>query len=78
MAAPSRTLPYAGMPVRIMHFGSEEPATVEEVRDDGRTLIVAGQVFTLRQVGAQYVREGEPSYGTRLAFSDAPAEAACG
>ena len=69
MTAPTRTLPYAGMPVRIMHFGTAEPSRVEEVRDGGRTLIVAGQEFTLRQVGAQYVRAGEPSYGTRLAFS---------
>ena len=71
MATPSRSLPYVGMPVRIMHFGTAEAATVEEVRDDGRTLVVNGELYTLRRVGAQYVRDGEPSYGTRLAFSDA-------
>jgi hypothetical protein len=52
-----------------MHFGSAEDAVVEEVRDDGRTLVVKGEPYTLRKVGAQYVREGEPSYGTRLALT---------
>ena len=69
MTKPSRILPYVGMPVRIMYFGTAEPATVEELRDDGRTLVVKGEPYTLRRVGAQYVRDGEPSYGTRLAFS---------
>ena len=68
MAKPSRKLPYAGMAVRIMRFGSSEEAVVEEVRDDGRTLVVNGEAYTLRLIGAQYVREGEPSYGTRLAL----------
>jgi len=56
------------MPVRIMHFGSDEDAVVEEVRDDGRTVVVNGEAYTLRQVNAHYVREGEPPYGTRLSF----------
>ena len=56
------------MPVRVMRVGAAEDATVEAVLDGGRTLVVAGERYTLRRVGAHYVREGEPSYGTRLAF----------
>ena len=54
------------MPVRIEHFGASEVARVERVLDDGRSLVVAGQTFTLRQMTGRYVREGEPYYGTRL------------
>jgi len=61
-------MPYAGMPVRVVHLGAVEPAVIEEVRDDGRTLVVAGECFTLRRVNGRFVREGEPPYGTRLAF----------
>jgi hypothetical protein len=54
------------MAVQVMRFGTVEPGVVEEVRDDGRTLVVAGDAYTLRPVNAHYVRDGEPSYGTRL------------
>jgi hypothetical protein len=54
------------MAVQVMRFGTVEAAIVEEVRDEGRTLVVSGETFTLRPVNAHYVRDGEPSYGTRL------------
>jgi hypothetical protein len=54
------------MPVRIWHFGTEEDAVVEDVRDGGRTIVVKGEAYTLRRVNAHYVRQGEPPYGTRL------------
>ncbi|MEA2473854.1 MAG: hypothetical protein QOE06_1769 [Thermoleophilaceae bacterium] len=54
------------MVVQIMRFGTVEEGTVEEVRDEGRTLVVGGETFTLRPVNAHYVLDGEPSYGTRL------------
>jgi hypothetical protein len=66
MARPSRPPPHVGMAVQVMRFGTVEPATVEDVRDEGRTLVVAGERYTLRPVNAHYVLEGEPSYGTRL------------
>lgn len=66
----SRPVPYAGMPVTVMHLGAEEDAVVEEVRDDGRTLVVGGAPFTLRRLNGWYVREGEPYYGTRLLLGD--------
>ena len=66
MPQPSRRAPYAGMVVQVMRFGTVEPAAVEEVRDEGRTLIVEGEAYTLRPVNAHYVLDGEPSYGTRL------------
>jgi hypothetical protein len=65
---PSRPMPYAGMPVRVVHLGAVELAVVDEVRDDGRTLVVGDDRFTLRRVNSRFVREGEPPYGTRLAF----------
>lgn len=63
---PSRVLPYVGMPVRVMHLGTIEHAEVEEVLDDGRTLVVAGEAYTLRRIGGRHVRASEPWYGTRL------------
>jgi hypothetical protein len=65
---PSRPLPRAGMAVHVMHLGSVEKAVIEEVRDEGRTLVVGRDRFTLRRVNGRFVRDGEPSYGTRLAF----------
>jgi hypothetical protein len=66
MPQPSRRAPYPGMAVQVMRFGTVEAAIVEEVRDEGRTLVVGGAAYTLRPVNAHYVLEGEPSYGTRL------------
>jgi hypothetical protein len=56
------------MAVHVMHLGSVEKAVIEEVRDEGRTLVVGRDRFTLRRVNGRFVRDGEPSYGTRLAF----------
>lgn len=68
----SRPFPYPGMPVRVMHLGVIEPAAVEDVRDDGRTLVVNGQAYTLRRLNGWFVRDGEPYYGTRLLLTDDP------
>ena len=57
------------MRVRVVYLGSVEEAVIEEVRDEGRTLVVGGDRFTLRRVNGRFVREGEPSYGPRLAFA---------
>ena len=63
---PSRRAPYPGMAVQVMRFGTVEAGVVDEVRDEGRTLVVGGESYTLRAVNAHYVLDGEPSYGTRL------------
>lgn len=68
---PSRRAPHVGMAVQIMRFGTVEPGVVEQVRDEGRTLVVGGEIYTLRPVNAHYVLEGEPSYGTRLLLGSA-------
>jgi hypothetical protein len=65
---PSRPLPYIGMPVRVVYLGAIEEAVIDEVHDDGRTLVVSGDRFTLRRVNGRFVRDGEQSFGTRLAF----------
>ncbi len=67
----SRRLPHAGMLVTIVHLGARETAVVEAVLDGGRTLVVASERYTLRELNARYVRQGEPSYGTRLVLEDA-------
>ena len=54
------------MPVEIVHFGTREAATIEEVLDGGRTLVVAGARYTLRPLTGRHVREGEPYYGVRV------------
>jgi len=62
---PSRPLPTRGGRVRIWHFGGEAQAgTILEVRDGGRSLLVAaasGETleFTLRRVSASFVARGE-------------------
>jgi hypothetical protein len=64
-------MPHVGMEVAIVHLGVSTPATVEEVLDDGRTLIAAGQRFELSRLTAHYVRAGDPYYGVRLALAPA-------
>ena len=65
-----RAAPYVGMPVRIVLLGRNDPATVEAVRDEGRTIIVDGRAYTLRRLTGQYVAEGEPYYGARLVMHE--------
>jgi hypothetical protein len=72
--SPSRPMPYVGMPVRVVHLGTTESATVDAVLDDGRTLVVASESYTLRRLTGHFVRAQDPYYGVRLAFD--PPEAA--
>lgn len=62
----TRPVPRVGMEVGIVHLGATLPGVVEDVRDDGRTLIVAGVAYVLCALTANYVRAGEPYYGVRL------------
>ena len=68
MHAPLRPMPVVGMPVRILHLGAVDHGVIEAVLDEGRTLVVGGERFVLRRLNGRFVREGEPSYGTRLRF----------
>lgn len=68
----ARPLPYVGMEVDVVHLGTSTPAIVDELRDGGRTLIVAGEAYVLSRLTAQYVRAGEPYYGVRLRLSRPP------
>ena len=65
---PSRPYPRLGMPVRVVYLGTVEEAVIDEIHDDGRTLVVGEDRFTLRRVNGRFVREDEPPYGTRLVF----------
>jgi len=62
---PTRPQPAVGASVRIWHFGGEsETATIVEVRDGGRCVVVAGssgarREFTLRRATAAFVAVGE-------------------
>jgi hypothetical protein len=60
------------MAVRVVHLGSVEAAVIDEIHDEGRTLVVGHDRFTLRRVNGRFVRAGEPSYGTRLVFEPQP------
>jgi hypothetical protein len=70
---PTRALPTVGASVAIWHFGGEsEPATIVELRDGGRTLVVADagghrREFTLRRATAAFVARGE-QHSPRLEF----------
>jgi len=61
-----RTVPRVGMAARIVHLGSEEDVVIEEIRDDGRTVVAGGQTFVLHRLTGRFVREGDPYYGVRL------------
>ena len=61
-----RSVPTVGMEARIVHLGSVRHVVVEEVRDDGRTIVAGGQEFTLRPLTGRFVLTGEPYYGARL------------
>lgn len=67
----SRPVPRVGMAVAIVHLGVHTPAVVEEVRDDGRTIVAGGETFELSRLTAHFVRAGDPYYGVRLALSPA-------
>ena len=67
----SRPLPHVGMEVEIVHLGATTPAVIDELRDGGRTLIVAGEAYVLSRLTAHYVRAGDPYYGVRLRLSRA-------
>jgi hypothetical protein len=58
------------MPVRVMHLGLSEAAEVDEVLDDGRTLVVGADTFTLRRINGWFVRRQEPYYGTRILLGE--------
>jgi len=61
------------MAVRIVRLGERRDATVEQVLDGGRRLIVDGEAFDLHPATARFVRAGQPYYGTRLVLlSDDP------
>jgi hypothetical protein len=64
-------MPRVGLAVEIVHLGASTPAIIEDVRDDGRTLIVAGDAFVLSALTAHYVRAGQPYYGVRLRLTGA-------
>lgn len=70
---PTRALPAVGAAVAIWHFGGEsEASTIVELRDGGRTLIVADAAghrreFTLRRATAAFVARGE-QHSPRLVF----------
>jgi len=68
MPTPTRPLPYVGMPVRILHLGAVEHGVISAIADEGRTLTVEDERYTLRRVNGRFVREGEPHYGVRLAL----------
>jgi hypothetical protein len=58
------------MPVRVMHLGVSEAAQIDQVLDEGRTLVVGADTFTLRRINGWFVRREEPYYGTRLLLGD--------
>ena len=70
---PTRSLPALGAPARIWHFGGESaPATIVELRDGGRAIVVADasaqrREFTLRRATAAFVARGK-QHSPRLEF----------
>lgn len=42
---------------------------LEEVHDGGRVVVALGRRFVLNRLTGEYVREGEPYWGSRLRFA---------
>ncbi len=61
-----RAVPHVGMEVRVVHLGTKHDAVVEEVHDDGRTVLVDGVSYELSRLTGHYVQAGGPYYGPRL------------
>ena len=56
------------MSVRVVHLGTVEAGTIDAVLDEGRTLVVGTDTYTLRRLTGHFVREQDPYYGVRLAL----------
>jgi hypothetical protein len=56
------------MTVRVMHLGTTEDAVIDAVSNDGRTLLVAGEQYTLRALNGKFVHANQPYYGTWLSL----------
>jgi hypothetical protein len=52
----------------VVHLGRVEEAVIDEVHDEGRTLVVGPRSLHATPSQRTFVRDGEPSYETRLAF----------
>jgi hypothetical protein len=68
---PIRRAPRVGMPVTVVFLGRRVGASVEEVDEDGRRLVVVTDegeaiAFTLRPATGRFAGEG----GAALVFSD--------
>lgn len=68
MTRPSRPVPKVGLAVVIVHLGAREDAVVEEVHDDGRAVVVAGERYELNRLTGHFVHADDPYYGRRLRF----------
>jgi hypothetical protein len=65
-----RLKPEAGNPVLLEHFGHVRHAVIDSVCDDGRTLVIHGERYTLRKLTGKFVAEGEHYWGTRARLLD--------
>jgi len=61
------------MEVAIVHLATTIPAVIEQVLDDGRTIVAGGERFELSRLTAHFVRSGDPYYGVRLILTPASA-----
>lgn len=65
-------MPVVGLEVTVVDLGHREAAVVEEVRDGGREIVVAGERYALHELTGHWVRVGDPYYGRRVALGITP------
>jgi hypothetical protein len=63
---PTRVAPEVGMLARVEWHGAPELAQVEEVREGGRVVVVAGEAYALHRLTGRYVLEGRPYWDRRV------------
>jgi hypothetical protein len=72
---PPRRAPFVGAPVTVILLARRVPGVVEEVREEGRRLVVLTddgelKTFVLSRGRGHFVEERSGSTGARLTFED--------
>lgn len=69
---PSRPFPVVGASAEIMGPEGWRTVTLQEVHEEGRTLVAAGRRFTLRRLTGEWTEEGRANWegGARLRLLD--------
>ena len=55
-----------GMAVHVLRLGPDDLREIEAVEDDGRTVVVDGERYSLNALTGKWVLAGDPYWGQRI------------